>query len=174
MRAVILVAALLLAGAAPAEPDGFRLDDYRAPVPITLEGASVFHLDAMRSIVERGEAILIDVLPAPRRPELMRAGMPWLPQPHESLPGAHWWPDTGRGALSAALESQFHDRLAQIIGPDRQKLVVFFCLSECWMSWNAAKRAVGWNYRVAWFPDGVDTWKASGLPTGTVEPVPFE
>lgn len=164
----------LLAGAAPAEPDGFRLGDYRAPVPATLHGATVLHLDAMRRIVDRAEDVLIDVLPAPRRPESMRPGMPWLPQPHESLPGAHWWPDAGRGALSAGFEAQLRERLAAIAGPDRQKLLVFFCLSECWMSWNAAKRAVGWNYRVAWYPDGVDVWKAAGLPTDAVEPVPFD
>ncbi len=173
-RRTVLLMALVLAAAAPPEPDGFRLDEYRAPVPATLAGAETVHLEAMRAIVERDDALLIDVLPAPRRPDTMRPGMPWLPRPHASLPGARWWPDTGRGALSPALENQFHARLAEAAGPDRQRLLVFFCLSECWMSWNAAKRAVGWHYRVAWFPDGVDVWVAAGLPTEIVTPASFE
>lgn len=174
MRRRLLAAAILLAAAAPPEPDDFRMDDYRAPVPATLEGAEIVHIEAMQRIVDRREAVLIDVLPAPRRPDNMRPGMPWLPQAHESLPGARWWPDTGRGALSPSLEGQFRERLAEVAGPGRDKLLVFFCLSECWMSWNAAKRAVGWHYRVAWFPDGTDRWKAAGLPTEIVQPVPLE
>ena len=173
-RALVMMMTILLAGAAPPEPDGLRMDHYRAPVPATLNGGKVVHIEAMRAIVDRRQAVLIDVLPAPRQPESMRPGMPWLPQPHESLPGAVWWPDTGRGALSPSLQSQFRERLAGVAGPDRKNLLVFFCLSECWMSWNAAKRAAGLGYRVAWFPDGVDGWKAAGLPTEIVEPVPFE
>jgi PQQ-dependent catabolism-associated CXXCW motif protein len=165
--------ALMIAGAAPPEPDGFRIDDYRAPVPATLKGGEVVHTEQMRDIVGRRDAVLIDVLPAPRRPEGMRPGTPWLPQPHQTLPGARWWPDVGRGALSAELEAAFHLRLQQVAGAP-PRLVVFFCLSDCWMSWNAAKRAVGWGYVVAWFPDGVDGWEAAGLPTEAVQPVPLD
>jgi len=167
---VIAVAVAL--GAAAPEPEGYRLDDYRAPVPDTLRGGEVVHVEAMRGIVARHEAVLIDVLPAPRRPEGMRPGMPWLPEPHRSLPGAVWWPDVGRGALSPSLESAFRDRLRQVAGaPPKQ--VVFYCLSNCWMSWNAAKRAVSWGYVVSWFPDGVDGWEAAGLATEAVKPEPL-
>ncbi len=168
MRRAAWLLALVLGGAAP-EPDGYRLDDYRAPVPDTLRGGEVVHTNAMRDIVARQEAVLIDVLPAPRRPEGMRPGMPWLPEPHRSLPGAVWWPDVGRGALSPALERAFRERLQQAAGTP-PRLVVFFCLSNCWMSWNAAKRAIGWGYVVAWFPEGVDGWEAAGLPTEPVKP----
>lgn len=161
--------AILTAGAAPPEPDGFRMDDYRAPVPATLKGGEVVDVEGMRAIVDRHDAVLIDVLPAPRRPEGMRPEMPWLPQPHQSLPGSLWWPDVGRGALAPALEAQFRQRLQQVAGAP-PRLVVFFCLSNCWMSWNAAKRAVGWGYVVAWFPEGVDRWAAAGLPTQEVKP----
>ncbi|MEA1648849.1 hypothetical protein UAJ10_07440 [Nitrospirillum sp. BR 11164] len=36
------------------------------------------------------------------------------------------------------------------------------------MSWNATKRAAGYGYtNVAWYPDGVDGWRAAGLPLAT-------
>ena len=40
---------------------------------------------------------------------------------------------------------------------------MFFCKADCWMSWNAARRAVALGYgRVAWFPGGTDAWAAVG------------
>ena len=166
---VLLVLVLVLASAAP-EPEGYRLDDYRGDVPETVAGGRVVHVAEVRALMGRADVTLVDVLPAPRRPETMRAGMPWLPQAHASLPGAVWWPDVGRGALAPGLEAVFRARLA---GSDR-RLFVFFCLSRCWMSWNAAKRAAAWGFEVAWFPDGVDGWEAAGLATERVEPVPLD
>ncbi|HXW22459.1 MAG TPA: PQQ-dependent catabolism-associated CXXCW motif protein, partial [Rhodomicrobium sp.] len=54
-------------------------------------------------------------------------------------------------------------------GADREKTLVFYCLKDCWMSWNAAKHALSLGYPyVAWYPDGTDGWTAASLP---VEPV---
>ena len=170
--ALLLLAAFTgpaLANPAPPEPDGFRMDDYRAPVPATVRGAAVLHIAAMRDLVARGEAVLIDVLPAPRRPEGIRAETPWLPKPHRSLPGSLWWPDVGRGGLPPSVEARFRQRLQEIAG-NPPRLAVFFCLADCWMSWNAAKRAAAFGFRAAWFPDGTDGWEAAGLPLEAVEP----
>ena len=42
---------------------------------------------------------------------------------------------------------------------------MFYCLERCWMSWNAAKRAVAAGYAaVAWYPEGTDGWQDAGLP----------
>lgn len=150
-----------------AEPDGYRTDDYRAPVPETVRGGAVLHLADMRAVVASGSAVLIDVLPAPRRPGDMRPGTPWLPPPHRSLPGSLWWPDVGRGELPPALGIGFHARLEQV---GQGKLVVFFCLDHCWMSWNATKRAAAFGAEAAWFPEGADGWEAAGLPTEVVQP----
>ena len=41
----------------------------------------------------------------------------------------------------------------------------------CWMSWNAAKRAVALGYTgVNWFPEGSDGWVAAGGDLVTAEP----
>lgn len=179
VRPTVFVCALLsavvpVAGAARADPtvpvpDGYRQDDYRAPVPDTVPGGKVLHLPAMQDLVAHGGAVLIDVLPAPRRPDAMRPGTPWLPQPHRSLPGALWWPEVGRGALPEGAEARFAERLRAATAGDARRLVVFFCLNDCWMSWNAARRAASLGVRAGWFPEGVDGWSAAGLPVQRVQ-----
>ncbi len=149
-------------------PDGYRQDDYRAPVPDSVPGGEVLHLPAMRELVARGGAVLVDVLPAPRRPDAIRPGSPWLPQPHRTLPDALWWPEVGRGALPPDMEARFAERLRAVTDGDPARLVVFFCLNDCWMSWNAARRAAALGVRAGWFPEGVDGWDAAGLPTVAV------
>ena len=43
-------------------------------------------------------------------------------------------------------------------------LVVIYCLADCWMSWNAAKRILAYGYsNVAWYPEGTDGWERTGL-----------
>jgi PQQ-dependent catabolism-associated CXXCW motif protein len=50
---------------------------------------------------------------------------------------------------------------------------VFFCLKDCWMSWNAAKRALSLGYRnVMWFSEGTDGWQELGYPLIDVTKVP--
>jgi PQQ-dependent catabolism-associated CXXCW motif protein len=92
-----------------------------------------------------------------------------MPLPHRSLPGSLWWPDVGRGALPPWVEARFRQRLQEVAGTP-PRVVVFFCLPDCWMSWNAAKRAAAAGFQVAWFPDGADAWEAAGLPLEAVEP----
>lgn len=155
-------------------PEAYRLDDYRAPVPDTVPGAAVLHIPAMRERVAQRDAVLIDVLPAPRRPPAMRPGTPWLPARHPSLPGSLWWPEVGRGALPEAVQARLQQRLREVTRDDPGRLVVFFCLADCWMSWNAARRAGAMGFHAAWFPEGVDGWQASSLPTQDVLPEEFE
>ena len=48
-----------------------------------------------------------------------------------------------------------------------------YCLADCWMSWNAAKRALKIGYsNVAWYRDGTDGWLAAGLPLQEATPEP--
>lgn len=153
-------------------PDSYRMDNYRAPVPDSVPGASVVDTEAVQALIAAGQAVLIDVLPAPRRPDAMRAEMPWLPPRHRTVPGSVWWPEVGRGALSAELEQRFRERLMQVAIPGR--VVVFLCLSDCWMSWNAARRAGSYGITAAWYPEGADGWARAGLPLQEVKPDPLD
>ena len=169
MAAILATAGPALAGVP--EPPGYRLDDYRAPVPDTVAGGRVIHTRGLRALLHRGGVLLIDVLPAPRRPEGMRPDQPWMPVRHQDIPGSLWLPDVGRGALAPALESWFQDRLSRATERDKARPMVFYCLSRCWMSWNAAKRAAGYGYRrVFWYPDGSDGWARAGLALAEAQP----
>jgi PQQ-dependent catabolism-associated CXXCW motif protein len=154
------------------EPDGYRMEDYRAPVPATLKGARVISTDEAAIIWKAGNAAFVDVMPQPPRPAGLPAETIWRDKPRLNIPGSIWLPDTGYGALADITEDYLRSGLAQASGGDQTKLLVFYCQKDCWMSWNAAKRALSMGYRrVAWFPDGSDGWQDAGLPLAQAQPM---
>ena len=61
------------------------------------------------------------------------------------------------------MEDYFRTRLALLTAAEPGKPLVFFCQRNCWMSWNAAKRAIEWGYKnVIWYPEGTDGWLDAG------------
>ena len=157
----------------PAEPSGYRMSEFRTPVPCTLAGASVVSAGELRLRIERESPLLIDVLPSPRRPEGLSEDAPWLPPARRNIPGTVWLPNTGFGELPVEEERYLRANLQRLTGGDRSRSIVFYCLADCWMSWNAARRAVAWGYTsVIWYPDGTDGWEAAGLPLVESSPVP--
>ena len=161
----------LVAHAQPPEPEGYRMDDYRAPSPATVAGGVMLDTNAAHQLWESGAAVWIDVLPAPRRPENLPPSALWMPLPHRDIPGSLWLPDIGRGALSPDVEGYFRDHLATATKLRKDAAVVFYCLADCWMSWNAAKRAASWGYtQIYWYRDGTDGWDAAKLPMQNAEP----
>ena len=162
----------LAARAQPIEPEGYRIDDYRAPTPRTVAGGVVLDTDAAHELWKTGAAVWIDVLPAPRRPANLPAAAFWMPLPHRDIPGSLWLPDVGRGVLSPELEGFFRHQLEAATNSRKDAEVVFYCLADCWMSWNATKRAASWGYtQVYWYRDGTDGWGAAKLPMEDREPV---
>ena len=172
----LLLAAPLLAAAGAAEPDGFRMDNYNAPVPETVAGGQAVDAQALAAAMANG-AIAIDVMPAARLLLTLPADRPWMPPPRLDVPGSLWWPEVGRGAIRPALDAWFRARLAAVTGGQPDKAIAFYCKADCWMSWNAAKRAIGYGYKkVLWFPSGAEGWAAAGFPlhAGTPETVPAD
>jgi PQQ-dependent catabolism-associated CXXCW motif protein len=175
--AAIALASLLLAGVAraqdnPPEPDRYRFDNYRAPVPATLQGARVLDT-AQAEVLWRAGAAFIDVLPQPRKPAGLPPGTVWRDAPRPHIPGSLWLPDTGYGELADITEDYFKRGLTRASGGDRAKTLVFYCQANCWMSWNAAKRALGYGYgNVAWYPEGTDGWSKADLPMEDATPAP--
>ena len=147
------------------EPDGYRTADYHAPVPATLAGATVLDTPALVRLLAETRPLLVDVYPAARRPEGRDSEALWIPPERKTLPGAAWLPNVGLGVLPEDLANYFAAALEQLTGGDRMRPLVFFCNRNCWMSWNAAKRALrelGYE-RVYWYPEGVDGWEEAGL-----------
>lgn len=158
---------------AVAELEGYRTDEYRAPVPKTLTGARVIGADEAEVLLKAGSAVFIDVYPRAPKPPNLPAGTVWRDPTHMTIEGAHWLPNVGYGVLSEEFESYFKTRLARLTDGDRARPVVFFCLKDCWMSWNAGKRALSWGYtNVIWFSEGTDAWQEAGFDLVKATPVP--
>jgi len=157
------------------EPDGYRLAEFRAAVPCTLAGATVLDTASLEALAAGHAAVLIDVLPAPRRPPGLADGSSWLPPARDGIPGSVWLPNTGFGVLPVEEERYLRDNLRRLTGGDPARALVFFCERDCWMSWNAARRAVEWGHTaVHWYPGGTDDWRDAGNPLARVTPVARE
>ncbi len=158
----------------PPEPSGYRMENYRAPVPATLAGARVVTTAEAAELWKAGAAF-VDVLPHVPRPANLPPGTIWREKTRMNIPGSIWLPDTGYGALAAATESYLRNGLERVTGGDHAKWLVIYCRPNCWMSWNAAKRALTMSYaNVAWYPEGTEAWEAAGLPLQEAKPAPEE
>ncbi|PPD40579.1 MAG: rhodanese [Methylocystis sp.] len=171
--AVVATSAAADMKAPPPEPEAYRMDAYRAPVPATLKGAHVIDTAKAFAIWSAKEAVFIDALPHAPKPEGLPKTAVWREQPRFDIPGSLWLPDTGFGAISEATQRYFERGLVKASGGDRKKPLVFYCLEDCWMSWNAAKRAMTLGYaNVSWYPDGTDGWAAAQHPLEERKPEP--
>lgn len=174
LAVMFLAASSVRAQDPPAEPESYRTEDYRAPVPVTLAGARVLSTAEAEAIWRDKSGAFVDVLPRAPKPNLP-AGTVWRERPHLNIPGSIWLPDTGYGKLAAATEDYFRRGLSHASGDDKARLLVIYCQENCWMSWNAAKRGLSYGYRnVAWYPEGTDGWGRAKLPLADAEPEPRE
>jgi PQQ-dependent catabolism-associated CXXCW motif protein len=176
--ACALLAFMVLAGPAPAqqlvpEPEGYRTEDYRSPVPETLAGARVLKTSEAEAIWHAKTGAFIDVLPRPPKPANLPSGTVWRDRPRFNIPGSIWLPDTGYGELADSTKSYLQQGLSRASGGNRNALIIIYCQADCWMSWNAAKRTLAYGYsNVAWYPDGTDGWERANLPTEEAQPEP--
>ena len=171
-EAIVLFVAGLLSSmppsalaAGPAEPESYRMDDYRAPVPATLEGAIVVVTARAEELWRGKTAVFFDVMPHTPKPAKLPAGTIWREKLRKDIPGSIWLANVGYGALNQEQADYFRDALASHTGSDKSRPILFYCMADCWMSWNAARRAVEWGYgSVLWYPQGTDGWEQANLP----------
>lgn len=164
---------LLIVGCVQAVPypEGYRMTRYLAPVPDGVPGAKTLRVNAAYDMHKTGTAVFIDVIGSGH---FLTKGIEneWLVvYPRLSVPGSYWLPDVGRGALTAKQKHYFRAALAGITGNDKTRSLVFFCLKDCWMSWNATKRAQAMGYQnVHWYPAGTQGWKEAGHALVEISP----
>ena len=154
------------------EPPGFWTGPINSAVPATIAGGKVINsARQLRSLLTQPATVIVDVSNAPRRPDNLASGAPWLPLPHQAIPGSLWIPGAGLGEIPPAVDDFFRKQLAAATDNDATRPVIIYCHRTCWLSWNAAKRAIGYGYRnVYWYRDGIEGWKAARLPTTVIEP----
>lgn len=153
------------------DPDtGYRMTHYRGVVDRLPKG--VQRIDVRQAAALKGRAIFIDVTPAEGavRDE---DGVWHLAMPHATIPGAHWFPEAGRGVQPPGVGAWFDRSVQRLTQGTRARRIVIFCLADCWMSWNAALRLHRAGYtRLYWFAEGIDGWKEAGRPLAAATPDP--
>ena len=123
------------------------------PTPASIPGGQVITTKGLMELVQGRQTpyFLFDVLGgADTLPGAMPAA--WLSQP---------------GSFNDQTQQQFAQMLQQGTQGRKDTPLVFYCLStQCWMSYNAALRAINAGYtNVLWYRGGIDAWKMAGLPT---------
>lgn len=128
------------------------------PTPASIPGGQVVTTPGLTALLEDRSlgARVFDVLGGP-----------------ETLPGAvAAVPASQPGSFQDATQQQFGQFLQQTTQGRRDLPLVFYCASaQCWMSYNAALRAIRLGYtNVLWYRGGLEAWQAAGRPTQRAQP----
>lgn len=123
------------------------------PTPASIPGGKVITTKDLVALVQQNQTpyLLFDALgDAQTLPGALAAA--WTAQP---------------GMLGDSVEQQMGQQLYQATRGNRDVALIFYCRSSyCWMSYNAALRAIDLGYRnVMWYRGGIDSWTSAGLPT---------
>jgi PQQ-dependent catabolism-associated CXXCW motif protein len=163
--------------AATAEPgaplfnaEGYRITLYRSPTPERIADAQIVSTEQLQALLsQRPQPVLIDVY---RRQWLQ--GRFIEDEPHANLPGSHWLANTGDGELTPRWMEYLTLNLRALTDGHQDTPLVFYCRADCWLSWNAIKRASALGYsHLYWYRDGLDAWQAAGLPVEPAQPEPL-
>jgi rhodanese-related sulfurtransferase len=122
------------------------------PTPASIPGGQVVTTKGLVALVQGNQApyLLFDVL----------GGAEMLPGALSAVAAAQ------PGSFSDQTQQQFGAFIQQKTGGRKDIPLVFYCLSpQCWMSYNAALRAINMGYtNVLWYRGGIEMWKMAGLP----------
>jgi PQQ-dependent catabolism-associated CXXCW motif protein len=133
-----------------------RLTGFAAPTPREVPGARTVRTSELQAWLRRdvpARPVLFDVVGG---------------EEHDSIPGAVWLPGAGRGdSFSDGVQGQLAyvlELLGGRPGAAGGRGFVFFCASvHCWLSYNAALRAVALGYtEVYWYRGGIEAWLDAG------------
>jgi len=158
-----------------ANTEPYRGLPYHAPTtqtpPIGVKRISASELK--KRLDSLNTPILIDVYGAIFREESLDFDGAWLVStPRKNIPNSIWLPNVGKQTLKPVVEQYYRDQLKELTNDDKAAQLVIYCIEDCWMAWNAAKRAVEWGYsNILWFREGVDGWTDNNWMLQTNEPI---
>jgi PQQ-dependent catabolism-associated CXXCW motif protein len=178
---LISLAALTTQALAQPAPDahfdpatGYRTSQYRSPTPQAVPGGTTIALAELEQLVAQKAAILLDVMPSEGVGPDATTGVWHIPKPRDHMRGSIWLPDVGKGSLTPALDVYFRSQLTKLTNGDLARSIVIYCQADCWMSWNAVKRAGSYGYtQLYWYPDGTDGMRDFDVPLVRADPVPL-
>lgn len=152
-------------------PDGYRIAQYRSPTPADIAQARTLDTAALQALLlQRPDTALLNVQALD-----WRNGVFINLKERLQIPGSYWLPNVGKGVLEQPWENYFRIQLDTLRRDDATRPIVFYCRADCWMSWNATRRAAQWGYNQAlyWYPEGSDGWQDALLPVERAIPVPL-
>lgn len=128
-----------------------RNGQFHAATPTALPGGALVSTQNLAQAMQGGvQMVLIDVLGG-----------------QYTLPNAYVEPGLAQaGQLNDAVQQQARQWLNQITGGRKEVPIVIFCSDpQCWLSYNAALRAVAAGHSaVYWYRGGIHAWQMAGLP----------
>ncbi len=123
------------------------------PTPTTIPGGLVITTEALWMTLQQNQnsIAIFDVL----------GGQQILPGAIAAVPAS------APGSFNDQTQQEFGQFLQQVTGGNKQTPVLFYCQSpQCWMSYNAALRAINMGFtQVLWYRGGIEAWQMAGLPT---------
>jgi PQQ-dependent catabolism-associated CXXCW motif protein len=131
------------------------------PTPTSLPGGRLVTTREIHDMVRRSQG---DRATAPRVFDIL-GGQERLPGALLALPAAQ------PGSFDDATQREFGNFLQGVTQGRRDLPMIFYCAStQCWLSYNAALRAVRLGYtNVLWYRGGLEAWKRAGLPLQTAD-----
>ena len=131
---------------------------YHSPTPLQIPGGKVVTTGELKALLEQN--------PRPYVIDVLGGGV------HTTVAGAFWMMGAGAGDMSREEEERFAKAIAGFAGGDKGRPMVFFCVdSECWLSYNAALRAIGLGYtNVMWYRGGIAAWRVGQNPAAQSDP----
>lgn len=150
--------------------DGYRIARYRSPTPNEAQGGQRINTVALQALLQTREVALMDV-----QPVRWQDGIFLQTKTRYHLPGSVWLPNVGLGELDQHWTDYFRQGLDQVSQGNKDYPVVIYCTADCWMSWNAVKRAASWGYtQLLWYAEGTDGWSQAEFAMTPATPIPLE
>lgn len=142
---------------------GYRIARYRSPTPESVPGGRRIVAADVPALIRDEQAILVDVMPTEGGRADPETGEWYLPKRHSNIAGSAWLADVGFGHITAEQSKYFSDHLAALTFGQHARALIFYCMADCWMSWNAVQRATALGYtNVYWLSEGTDGWQDWG------------
>jgi PQQ-dependent catabolism-associated CXXCW motif protein len=135
-----------------------RTVGYHSPTPLQIPGGRVVTTGELKALMDQN--------PRPYVIDVLGGGI------HRTIAGAFWMIGAGAGDMSREEEARFAKAIAAFAGGDKSRPMVFFCVdSECWLSYNAALRAIQLGYtNVMWYRGGIASWRIGQNPMAQSDP----
>jgi len=153
---------------------GYRIARYRSPTPESVPGGKRIVADDVSGLIGAQRALLVDVMPSEGGRADPKSGIWHLLKPHHNIAGSTWLADVGLGVLSPDQSRYFTANLARLTRGDKSRAIIFYCKADCWMAWNAVRRATDLGYQnIYWLSEGTDGWTDWGGNLVEAKPEPF-